>query len=57
MAQHDDDGFNTTPAQIVDAGFDDGFVSEGKKRLESAHAAGLTGGEKNCSTRFHMIIL
>jgi hypothetical protein len=38
MAGDDDDCFDPACAEVVDAGFDDGFVSEGKERLERAHA-------------------
>jgi hypothetical protein len=48
MADDHDDVVDATFAKIVDAAFDDGFVSEGEKGLEGAHAAGLTGGEQNC---------
>ena len=44
---------HATGAQVVDATFDDGFVSEGEQRLERAHAAGAAGGEKNCCDLSH----
>jgi hypothetical protein len=47
MADDHDDVVDATFTKIVDAAFDDGFVSEGEKGLERAHALGLAGGEKD----------
>ena len=38
MAQDHDNCFHTALAQVIDAAFDDGFVSEREQRLEGAHA-------------------
>jgi hypothetical protein len=38
MANDHDDSFDTALLQIVETAFDDGLVSEGKKRFECAHA-------------------
>ena len=47
MAQDHDDVFNATFAKVIDAGFDNGFLSEGEEGLERAHAFRLAGGEKD----------
>src|SRR5678815_3468653 len=53
MSHDDHDLFNATFAQVVDAAFDDGFVSEREQRLERAHTAGAAGGEKNSCDLSH----
>src|SRR2546421_10289891 len=42
------DRFHAALLQIIDATFDDRFVSEGKQGFESPHPARLSGGEENC---------
>ena len=54
MAQHDNDLIDSAVAKVIDAGFNDSLVSEGKQRLEGAHAAGLTGGQQNCCNISHV---
>jgi hypothetical protein len=38
MAQDHNDCSHTARAEVIDAAFDDGFVSEREQRLEGAHA-------------------
>lgn len=48
VAQHHDDGLNAACAKVIDAAFNNCFVSERKKRLKRSHALRMAGGENNC---------
>ena len=37
MAYNHDNGFDTTPTQVVNTSFDDSILTEGKQRFERAH--------------------
>src|SRR5882672_4494036 len=51
---HDyDNFFNIGRAKIPNAALDHRAVAEGKQRLERAHSARASGGEKKCGDIFH----
>jgi hypothetical protein len=45
LAKNHDNGLNTAAAHVIDAGFNYGFLTEWKQRLECAHALGTPRGE------------
>jgi hypothetical protein len=55
MAKDYDHGICATIAEVIDAPLDDRLVSERKQRLESAHAAGPSGGQQDCCDVRHEI--
>jgi hypothetical protein len=51
LAKNHDNSLNTACAHVIDAGFNYGFFTEGKQRLECAHALGTSRGEDYCRNR------
>jgi hypothetical protein len=48
MTDDDHDVSDISSLKISDAAFDYRLITEGKQRLEDAHAARASGGEQNC---------
>jgi len=48
VAQDDNNLFDTTSSQVVDAGFDNGLLAEREQRFERAHSFRAAGGEDYC---------
>jgi hypothetical protein len=44
-AKNHDNRLNAAGSHMIDAGFNDGFLTEGKQRLKCTHALGTPGSE------------